>query len=183
MEDKYIATGSDQTIECLIKDLSAYADVVWISPDNSTISVDGNSNYTVNQGLASFANGIQTATLTIAQPVLATLVGPSVYTCAVTSRTKLHSPTVNTDITLTPLILGLEFLCTFKHWFSIYTFYGQFPSSINFGFGICFTFIQITDFTLTLLPFGVEIMTYTFLDTLYLIFQNNFRHLYITIEC
>ena len=116
-QSKYIVTGSDQTIQCYVSELSSTpVTVVWIDPQNNLISASDTSNYIINQG--SVLNGNQTTTLTIKTPILSLMTSQQLYKCRVKSQQyPTSSPDIEKNITLDPLTLGWFLMITFEQKF------------------------------------------------------------------
>ena len=111
MDDKSVATATDQFIECKISGLSQNTAVTWIDPDNNEISDSDTNNYVIDQGSYVFGNKV--STLTIKETKLGTIATGSVYKCKVKSALyPTYSPDVVKEMTLT--FLGLSKLNSIK---------------------------------------------------------------------
>ena len=105
LEDRSVATGTDQTLTCTIRGLSQETAVTWIDPDNNKILDSDTSNYVIDQGVYAF--GSKASTLTIRQAKLSNLAVSSVFKCQLSSsRYPLYSPPVEKSMTLT--LIGLS---------------------------------------------------------------------------
>ena len=108
LNDRSVSTATDQTLSCLISELSQNTPVTWIDPDDNEISESDTSNYVVDQGTYIF--GSKSATLTITTAKMAGLTSGDVFKCKLRSaRYPVNSPDVVKQMVLTILSLGNEF--------------------------------------------------------------------------
>ena len=108
MNDRSVSTATDQTLSCLISELSQNTPVTWIDPDDNEISESDTFNYVVDQGTYIF--GSKSATLTITTAKMAGLTSGDVFKCKLRSaRYPVNSPDVVKQMVLTILSLGNEF--------------------------------------------------------------------------
>ena len=108
LNDRSVSTATDQTLSCLISELSQNTPVTWIDPDDNEISESDTFNYVVDQGTYIF--GSKSATLTITTAKMAGLTSGDVFKCKLRSaRYPVNSPDVVKQMVLTILSLGNEF--------------------------------------------------------------------------
>ena len=104
-----------QTLTCIIGGVAKDVTVTWKDKDGVDITTGGG--YTIEQGSANSGTKIQTSTLTIDMPILATVAAagiPVTYQCAAKSKEYPDSATsTNKDVVVGFLALG-QFLMTWE---------------------------------------------------------------------
>jgi hypothetical protein len=104
-ENRIVVPVTDQTITCLVSDLSQNTPVTWIGPDDQEISESDKENYAINQG--EYVLGTKTATLIIKAAKISTLSSGSVFKCKLkSSQYPTNSPDVVKEMELSFYTFG-----------------------------------------------------------------------------
>lgn len=103
--DRFVSTGTTQTLTCAISGLSQNTPVTWIGPDNQDIPTTDTTEYVISQGV--FTSGSKESTLEIKLTTLQSLQSPAVFGCKLRSALYPdHSPEVIKQMTLSLGDLG-----------------------------------------------------------------------------